>query len=822
MGDGSQSGRWWDDDAPTNGSPSGSGDRPTSPVPTPPVSSPQQQEPSPTTADSSTVSDVNGSDSAPAPTRVWVLPTIAGLVLAAVLGTLLGLVIVGRSGGDDELADVRLEPVTFRSGSPFVDSIVTMDDDELLSAAALMADVHGEGEVPVGRVSGGTARLYGSRGPATPPCDSTKLVERLEADDGALEAWAGIMGVDPDGVSDLVRSLTPVLLAVDTAVTNHVYGPDGASSLQAVLQAGTPVLVDQLGSPRVQCSCGNPLLPPRQVDEPTITGERWDTYDPDRVVEVEPAPDPLEVIITVDVETGEDVEVRTGGALVLDGLLFTTDDGVYVVDGADRVTRVIDGPVRAVFDDGEGGLVFQPGSPGEIKPDRVPSDPDQRAIWRLPAGAEDPVVIVDGSDPAVWHLLRGAGSLGGSPHVAHSPLSEYWDEVFGKAWDGTSLVLDLSTGESVDLDLREFGDGGTYSIEFSEELVVANYSADAHDGYYVYDTGLEPVEVPCVQGFQSYDDADCPFKTPLTSDGRLVVRTDGEPHTTSTNGVVTIAAIDPISLQELDRWTIRDEFAPGESGEVELDVVEADGDQVIVSYSVHRSGSWIRTGAAVVDLGHGTVRDLGEIDGMEPYDVHILRSPLIRPATADLPVDEAESEVGAPERDRERSPRWEQFKDAEIPAICDFDPVRLVDGVNPVLEEAGRDAHDPMPQFFLREQLGSGGVSIVHDVPSDAGPLTAVVAHCDWGAAPDASPVLFFGADGEFYAYSDLEPDRWPDPNAVGVGREGVRSMRLADDEIEVEVPVWLGKEPACCPEGRAVMRLRPTGGRIEITSVEM
>ncbi|GAP52775.1 serine/threonine protein kinase [Streptomyces azureus] len=52
------------------------------------------------------------------------------------------------------------------------------------------------------------------------------------------------------------------MLRADTGVTNHGFRAGRAAVLQAVLQAGTAVLVDDRGVPRVRCACGNPLRPP--------------------------------------------------------------------------------------------------------------------------------------------------------------------------------------------------------------------------------------------------------------------------------------------------------------------------------------------------------------------------------------------------------------------------------------------------------------------------------------------------------------------------------------------------------------------------------
>ena len=76
------------------------------------------------------------------------------------------------------------------------------------------------------------------------------------------------MGARPRGssrtssaVKKYIAKLHPVTLTRDTQVTNHAYTNGQAVPFQAILQAGTAVLVDEYGVPVVRCYCGNPLGP---------------------------------------------------------------------------------------------------------------------------------------------------------------------------------------------------------------------------------------------------------------------------------------------------------------------------------------------------------------------------------------------------------------------------------------------------------------------------------------------------------------------------------------------------------------------------------
>ncbi len=103
-----------------------------------------------------------------------------------------------------------------------------------------------------------------------------------------------------------ITQLTPLVLLSDTRVTNHGYYDGQPTTLQSVLEAGTAVMVDQYGVPRVKCNCGNPLLPPEPVvGTVTYTGPPWPgwTGDPNSIVGSNtPLPSPLQV---TDINTGK-------------------------------------------------------------------------------------------------------------------------------------------------------------------------------------------------------------------------------------------------------------------------------------------------------------------------------------------------------------------------------------------------------------------------------------------------------------------------------------------------------------------------------------
>jgi hypothetical protein len=122
------------------------------------------------------------------------------------------------------------------------------------------ADVRGSKKVDVG------SGPYGGTG-SDLVCDRELLIRSLRARPDRLKEWARVLDVEPDigAVARYIRGLRAVTLTRDTRVTNHSFVDGHAVAFQAILQAGTAVLVDKDGVPVVRCRCGNPLLEPVYV-----------------------------------------------------------------------------------------------------------------------------------------------------------------------------------------------------------------------------------------------------------------------------------------------------------------------------------------------------------------------------------------------------------------------------------------------------------------------------------------------------------------------------------------------------------------------------
>lgn len=154
-------------------------------------------------------------------------------------------------------------------------------------------------------VEGSNPGLYGGTRKVG-SCNVEKQISALTAQQDRNKAFASALDIEPTAVPAYLRSLTPVQLRMDTRVTNHGYRNGAATPYQAVLQAGTAVLVDDRGVPRVRCACGNPLRPPVAVQgTPERKGNPWPGYRSTDVVTVAPATKKVKEFVLYDPESKE-------------------------------------------------------------------------------------------------------------------------------------------------------------------------------------------------------------------------------------------------------------------------------------------------------------------------------------------------------------------------------------------------------------------------------------------------------------------------------------------------------------------------------------
>ncbi|MFB6888501.1 DUF6777 domain-containing protein [Kitasatospora sp. NPDC056327] len=252
---------------------------------------------------------------------------MGGAVALAVVATVL-IVNSGGGGNDDTVPtanEVALQSPQDPGPAPFTQTVETQAVQAPAPASAPAqptatrtdgATAGGTATATLHSVEGTSAGLYGGT-MNRPSCDVERLIPMTSTGDTG-RAWASAQGIEQSAVPGYLRSLTSAYLRVDTRVTNHSYKGGAAVAYQSVLQAGTAVLVDAQGVPRVRCSCGNPLKPPTLVSDAKYTGKAWSGFQPTTLVVVVAAPRPVTEIVLVNIVTGGWFTRVTGQIEVVD------------------------------------------------------------------------------------------------------------------------------------------------------------------------------------------------------------------------------------------------------------------------------------------------------------------------------------------------------------------------------------------------------------------------------------------------------------------------------------------------------------------------
>ena len=190
--------------------------------------------------------------------------------------------------------------LAFAAAGPRTDPDADPDADESTESADAPDD-----SVTVAASSGTAAGVFaGQRG--VPACDTDRLVAQLAADPGTATAWAEVQDIEENEIPSFVSTLTATVLTRDVRVTDHSFVDGRAVPRQAVLQIGTSVLIDPVGSPRVRCASGSPLTEPEPVTGRTsYVGPAWNTFQPETIEIVVAALEPVTEFVLADVDGGE-------------------------------------------------------------------------------------------------------------------------------------------------------------------------------------------------------------------------------------------------------------------------------------------------------------------------------------------------------------------------------------------------------------------------------------------------------------------------------------------------------------------------------------
>lgn len=239
---------------------------------------------------------------------------LAALASAFLIGGVGGCA-AGRVAEQPAAADTRevfLEPVADQGPDPFTASTAaSAAPTPSAPSPSAPAPSPTSSVLALREITGSTPGLYGGTR-SVGSCDVEQQVAFLAAEPDKARAFAEAAGVNEANLASWLRGLTPVLLRADTRVTNHGFRDGVPNAFQSVLQAGTAVLVDQYGAPRVRCACGNPLRSPIPLQDAKPTGKPWAGYRPDRVIVIEPTTMVINNLIIVDVVNDTWIQRETG------------------------------------------------------------------------------------------------------------------------------------------------------------------------------------------------------------------------------------------------------------------------------------------------------------------------------------------------------------------------------------------------------------------------------------------------------------------------------------------------------------------------------
>jgi hypothetical protein len=222
--------------------------------------------------------------------------------------------------------EVFLDPATAPPRDPFVPSGATPPAPAPAPNLPPPPVPAPSGQTGTRSVPGTAPGLYGGSENAA-LCNTEQIARFLETSSDRAAPWAQVLGIAPTQIRAFLTGLTSVVLRTDTRVTSYGFARGRAVPTQAVLQAGTAVLVDPSGLPRVRCGSGNPLDRPRAVAQrgsdggPRYAGTPWPGFVPSAVIVIVPTT-PIGSIILVDLTRGV-IIIRQPGIVIVDLIIPT-------------------------------------------------------------------------------------------------------------------------------------------------------------------------------------------------------------------------------------------------------------------------------------------------------------------------------------------------------------------------------------------------------------------------------------------------------------------------------------------------------------------
>jgi hypothetical protein len=260
-------------------------------------------------------------------------------VVVVVLAVVGGALAVVLASSDEEAAasEVLREPVSSAGANPFMDSVGTDEPD-----VTPPPDTGGTFEGSTPGLYGGTMN-QGS-------CNAEQMVSFLEANPDKAAAWADVLDISVSEIRSYVATLTPVVLRSDVYVTNHGFANGRATTVPAVLQAGTAVFVDEYGFPVVKCYCGNPLTrPPARAAGVTYRGPTWPGFSQTNITIVQQTTVVINIFTLVDPKTDEPFGRPVGTDGDDDGPAPEEDDTPDTTSGTTTTTGRSAIPTNATY-----------------------------------------------------------------------------------------------------------------------------------------------------------------------------------------------------------------------------------------------------------------------------------------------------------------------------------------------------------------------------------------------------------------------------------------------------------------------------------------
>lgn len=232
------------------------------------------------------------------------LVTISGVVVTGLFSVLVA--VINKSSSSEDVALIPVDQMQEAAFDPAA-------HDPNTPKRNLTPAFPGKPDLPNRNTDGSRKGLYGRTGDGV-SCDVDALLGYLTdpTHTSQANAWAGAAHIRREDIPAYFKALTPVRLRFDSRVTNYDYKDGKADGYQAVLQAGTSVLVDDHGVPRAKCNCGNPLMEPSgsKSDSDDVEDfarnpeDAWDGFKPQEVVTVTKGERVSEFVL-LDLDDGE-------------------------------------------------------------------------------------------------------------------------------------------------------------------------------------------------------------------------------------------------------------------------------------------------------------------------------------------------------------------------------------------------------------------------------------------------------------------------------------------------------------------------------------